>query len=96
MGIEQTVTDAGGSLVKTVKGHCDVAVLDVRLDREQTILATALSYAQRGTPLLFYTGCSEAEIKALQRHFTESLVIRKPATPDLLLRAILSVLGDNP
>ena len=93
MGIELTVTNAGGSLAKTSKEYCDVAVLDMHLDRDRTILATALSFARRGTPLLFYTGCSEEEIEALQRHFVESLVLRKPATRGELLRAILLVLG---
>jgi hypothetical protein len=86
MGIELTVTDAGGSLVKTSKEYCGVAVLDMHLDRDQTILATALSFDRRGTPLLFYTSCSEEEIEALQRHFVESLVLRKPATHGNLLR----------
>ena len=115
LGIEQIVINAGGNLVKSVEQHCDVAVLDVLLDRQwaleaphdpspvtaaspfgaRTVLPIALSYAQRGTPLLFYTGCSEEEIEALQRHFTESVVLRKPATPDKLLHAILSVLGNG-
>ena len=92
MAIEQTVTDAGASVVKSVNQNCDVAVLDVRLDQEKTILPIALGLARRGTPLLFYTACDEGEIKALQRHFTASLVLRKPATPDQLLSAILAAL----
>jgi hypothetical protein len=67
-------------------------VLDVRLDQERMVRPIALELARRGTPLLFYTGYSEHEIKALQRHFRKSLVLHKPATRDQLLRAILAAL----
>ena len=93
IGIEQTVAEAGGTLAKSVSQHCDVAVLDVRLEHGQTVLSIALALARRGTPFLFYTGATEREIKALQRHFDETLVLRKPATSKQLLRAILATLS---
>jgi CheY-like chemotaxis protein len=66
----------------------DVAVLDVKLDRDIAPLVEALN--ERGVPVVLATGYDPAEIA---RRFPRSLVLRKPYSLASLRPVLMQVLG---
>jgi DNA-binding response OmpR family regulator len=99
--IEDAIKHAGGVVVgpfATVAGamqpveneSLSAAILDVRLGAE-TSLPIATRLAEKGVPFLFYTAYPE-----LIEHSLLAQIVRKPATPDVLIGALAALVGMPP
>ena len=83
-----SATSVGQSLQRTKSLDLDVAVLDVKLDRDVAPLVEALS--ERAVPIVLATGYDPAEIT---ERFPRSLVLRKPYSLESLRPVLLQVVG---
>jgi DNA-binding response OmpR family regulator len=68
--------------------HLSCAVLDVTL-RDGLVFPAASLLQRRGAGIVFYTGIGDPE--AIRRDWPEAEVLVKPASWDLLKRAVLAV-----
>ena len=100
MEIEDVIADHGGlvygpypslpSLLDAVNGRYDVAILDIRLGREESYPA-AERLSAAGVPIVFHSGHGEqAEIA---RRFPTALLCSKPCAPERLIEASLRAIG---
>jgi DNA-binding response OmpR family regulator len=96
--IEYAIKDAGGIVVGPFATVADAmapveqenlsaAILDVRLGAE-TSLPIARRLAEKGVSFLFYTAYPERIEQSLVAQ-----VVRKPATPDVLIGAVAALIG---
>lgn len=96
MEIEDAIADHGGvvygpypslrALLDAVNGPYDVAILDIRLGREESFPA-AERLSEAGVPIVFHSGHGEqAEIG---RRFPRATLCSKPCAPERLLEASL-------
>ena len=83
-----SATSVDQGLQRARKGDLDVAVLDVKLDRDVAPLVEALS--ERGVPVVLATGYDPAEIA---KRFPRSLVLRKPYSLASLRPVLLQLLS---
>jgi DNA-binding response OmpR family regulator len=69
-----------------------IAVLDVRLG-EDTINSVAAKLASRGVALVFHT--AHGTMNSLLAEWPQSQVLSKPASPEVLVKALLAALSRN-
>lgn len=96
--LEDIIRDAGAEVIgpamsapealRLITRHViTAALLDVQLgDHDSRPVAQNL--ADTGIPFVFHTGNSDTD--ALSRTWPQALVVRKPATPDALLAALVA------
>ena len=100
MELEAVLRDAGAEIValcRTVDealavadgNEVTVAVLDVRLGREE-VIPVARRLAERGTPFVFYTG--QVNTDSLHAEWPSCKIIQKPAHPTAIIRALVEQL----
>ena len=100
MELESALTDAGAKIVgscRTLNAAMSLveadglaaAILDIRLGRD-TVEPAARRLAERGIPLIFYTGQSETD--AVRMMWPRSALLHKPANPKKIVAAISELL----
>lgn len=100
MDLEMTLTAAGAkvigpcrsvdeALATAAREAFDVAILDLRLGRNETAAPVAAALVEMGKPFLFYTG--QADSDPALRPWTDHRIIGKPARPQVLVAAVAEV-----
>ena len=94
--LEAMLEQAGATISSVYHPRLDAAILDVRMNRGLSSTQVAHELSRRGVPFFFYAGQSEAPLAPVRSEWPNHVIMSKPQTPDVIVKAILELLAEKP